>query len=166
MLLADGQTLLMQVVSGPLLEFSRGVLRECFSSVTQKHVQTFSFDRQAVATEGMHDLLVSAKLTGGVVITSPSSVKSFMLKFTELMHSLDRFKSLQAESDHIVDTDGSWIASMTRLLGIPPRKPKVYDANMLRQLRSEANTMCRIFLMFRDGVVRSKMAAHGTLRLD
>ena len=76
-----------------------------------------------------------------------------MLKFTELMHSLDRFKSLQAESDHIVDTDGSWIASMTRLLGIPPRKPKVYDANMLRQLRSEANTMCRICLMFRDGVV-------------
>lgn len=152
-LLADGRQLLMQVVPGPLLEFSRGILRECFSSVTQKHVHTFSFDRQAIATEGMHDLLLSAKVTGGVVITSPSAIKSFMLKFTELMHNLDRFKSLQAESDHIVDTDESWYASMTRLLGIPPRKPKVFDANALRQLRSEANIMCRMFEMFREGVV-------------
>lgn len=45
MLLADSNTLMVEVVPNPLLDFSAGVLRERFSSVIRKPVFTFTYDR-------------------------------------------------------------------------------------------------------------------------
>lgn len=45
MLLADSNTLIMEVVPPALLDFSAGVLREKFGSAVRKPVFTFTFDR-------------------------------------------------------------------------------------------------------------------------
>ena len=45
LMLADGASLVAQVVPAALLEFSRTCLRERFSTVLTKSVYTFHFDR-------------------------------------------------------------------------------------------------------------------------
>ena len=92
MMLASSESLIMQVVPAALLEQSRGVLRKLFSSVIQKPVVTFTFDRASKDTETPGLLLQllkklqRARATRSVVIATPESVKSCMLKYVDLLH--------------------------------------------------------------------------------
>src|SRR5690606_25251678 len=91
LLLADGQSLVMQAVPSALLEFSRSIMYERFSSpIIQKPVFTFSFDRFQNVTEQTYRRLVAAKQSKAVVVTTPTSIKAFMLKFVELLHIIDK----------------------------------------------------------------------------
>jgi hypothetical protein len=38
----------------------------------------------------MHRRLLTARDTGAVVVTTPTAVKAFMLKFVEILHVLDK----------------------------------------------------------------------------
>lgn len=80
----------MQVVPPALLEFSRSVMRQRFSSILSKPVYTFSFDRFTAASPEMLAKMVQARQLSAVMITSPSSLKSFMLKFIEVVHMLEQ----------------------------------------------------------------------------
>jgi hypothetical protein len=85
------------VVPPALLDFSAGVLRERFSAGIRKPVFTFSFDRYNTVTPALLVKLQTARNLRAVVVSTPSSVKSFMLKFLEICHNLSRHKNLQLE---------------------------------------------------------------------
>ena len=59
--LGDGERLVTQVVPGPLLEFSRSVMRQRFSTILQKPVYTFTFDRFTAASPELLSKLLQAR---------------------------------------------------------------------------------------------------------
>ena len=83
LLLADGEHLVTQVVPSALLEFSRSVLRSTFSSIMPKRVYTFAFERSSAIDGVLYKKLENARKHAAVVVTTPSSVKSLLLKFIE-----------------------------------------------------------------------------------
>jgi hypothetical protein len=70
-------------------------MRSTFSSLILKPVYTFLFDRSDQATMELYAKLVKAREMNAVVVTNPTSVKSFVLKFIEVLHfmELNKFKS-------------------------------------------------------------------------
>ncbi len=80
LMLGDGSSLIMQVVPPALLEFSRSVMRSTFSSIMHKRIFTLSFDRSTEIDVSLLKKLVHAKRDRGVVICTPTTVKSIMLK--------------------------------------------------------------------------------------
>jgi len=119
MLLASSSSMIIEVVPAALLDFSAGVLRERFCSAIVKPVFTFTFDRYEKVSEHLLCKLQTARFLRAVVVSTPSSVKSFMLKFLELSHILNRQKNLTEEKKEIKSAQKRTIASM---LGIR-RKP-------------------------------------------
>jgi hypothetical protein len=93
LLLGDGKNVSMLLVPPALLEMSRGVLREGFGSLMYKPVFTFAFNRGDPGTDclkGVEKLLERLKTAqdlGGVVCSDPSSVKSFFLKYIDMLHN-------------------------------------------------------------------------------
>lgn len=85
LMLADGQSLVMSVVPKALLEMSRNVMRSTFSSIVQKRVYTLVFDRGSDVPPALFDKLDSARRESGVVIATPTTLKSIQLKFLELL---------------------------------------------------------------------------------
>lgn len=115
LLLGDGQSLVTQgwpffpwgllslflpapVVPRALLEFSRYMMRERFCSLVRKPVFTFKFDRFRTVTRSLLFKLATAKETRAVVVTTPTDIKAFMLKFIEMMHVRDQTKGLWPQS--------------------------------------------------------------------
>jgi hypothetical protein len=92
LMLADGKSLVTQVVPHALLEFSRGVMREKFAAVVRKPVFTFSFSRGTRITRDLYLKLCKARDSKAVICATPTSVKSFMLKFVEMMKILEEKK--------------------------------------------------------------------------
>jgi hypothetical protein len=92
LMLADGKSLVTQVVPHALLDFSRGVMREKFAAVVRKPVFTFHFDRGTPITKDLYLKLCKARDSRAVICATPTSMKSFMLKFTEMMKSLEEAK--------------------------------------------------------------------------
>ena len=75
--LADGSTLVLLCVPGPLLEMSRAATRAAFSSVYRRPVYTFTYDRLAshsTATK-LGAKLDRAAAAGAVVVCSPTAIK-------------------------------------------------------------------------------------------
>ncbi len=72
------------MVPTALLEMSRSVMRERFSSLVTKPVYTFVFERQTPVTEELYQKLLKARETRAVVVSHPTAVKSFVLKFVEV----------------------------------------------------------------------------------
>ena len=92
LMLADGKSLVTQVVPHALLDFSRGVMREKFAAVVRKPVFTFQFDRGTAITRDLYLKLCKARDSKAVICATPTSVKSFMLKFVEMMKILEEKK--------------------------------------------------------------------------
>ena len=89
LIFADGQRSVTQVVPGSLLEMSRSVMRAAFSAVMKKSVYTFSFNRRTKTTPVLYDKLVRARQKRAVVCSTPTAVKSFVIKLVEMLHNLD-----------------------------------------------------------------------------
>lgn len=92
LMLADGKSLVTQVVPHALLEFSRGVMREKFAAVVRKPVFTFHFSRSSPITRELYLKLCKARDSKAVICATPTSVKSFFLKFVEMMRHLEEQK--------------------------------------------------------------------------
>ena len=90
LMMADGECLVVQVVPFALLAMSRSVVREKFSAVIRKSVYTFRFDRYTTPSRALVKKLERARNTKSIVCAPPTAIKSFMLKFIELMHLLDQ----------------------------------------------------------------------------
>eukprot|EP00941_MAST-03F_sp_MAST-3F-sp1_P005039 g5039.t1 len=87
LILSDGKRLVMQVVPRALLEFSRNATRTAFSGVLRKSVYTFKFDRFTAPRRTFLQKLIKAKAARGVVISDPTSIKAFALKFIECINT-------------------------------------------------------------------------------
>jgi hypothetical protein len=115
----------VQVVPGSLLEMTRGIMRSTFSSLIFKPVYTFLFDRSDQATSELLSKIEEAKKMNAVVVTNPTSIKSFVLKYIEILHlmelskfktagsgagmKLDQFKELQDSIEaKLVGVQGHW----------------------------------------------------------
>ena len=89
LLLADGKSLVTQCVPAALLEFSRATLRERFSAIIRKPIYTFSFDRFKTVTPALLRKITRARNTRAIMVSTPTAIKSFMLKYVELLHLID-----------------------------------------------------------------------------
>lgn len=116
MILTNCKTLVFEVVPPALLEFSAGVLRERFSSNVRKPVFTFGFERYFDVTPMLLAKLETARSLRAVIVASPSSIKSFMLKFLEICHNLSRQKAYLSEEEEKKATSISY--NIRRLLGL------------------------------------------------
>ncbi len=83
-----------QVVPRALLDFSRYIMRERFSALIRKAVYTFQFDRFQSVTQELYRKLVKARNSRAIVVTTPTDVKAFFLKYAEIVHAIDRAHSL------------------------------------------------------------------------
>eukprot|EP00955_Chlamydomonas_euryale_P058801 357215-Chlamydomonas_euryale.AAC.1 len=66
------------------------VMRERFSSLVTKPVYTFEFERTSSVDQQLLSKLRQAVNGRAVVVSHPTAVKSFVLKFVELMDTLER----------------------------------------------------------------------------
>lgn len=87
-MLADGKAFVGQVVPAALLEFTRSVLRKTFSTVFHKRIYTLFFDRSTEVTTDLCDKLEEAVRKRAVVISTPTCMKSIMLKYFEALDIL------------------------------------------------------------------------------
>lgn len=141
LLLADGDTLVTQVMPTALLEQTRHIMRSRFAAIITKRVFTLEFDRgceDAVdIAKAVFDKLDEARRSRSVVVASPDAVKSLFLKFVEHMHSLES-----------VDPDVLRPTSSLR------QNREIVNLRDTMQARSDmADSMVPIFDMWRDGVL-------------
>ena len=83
LLLADGKRQPIVMLPDPLLEAGRDIVRTTFSNVIAKRVYTLLCTRANVADPRFLTKLQSAMHNRGVIMTTPGSIKSIMLKFLE-----------------------------------------------------------------------------------
>ncbi|KNC47257.1 uncharacterized protein AMSG_03687 [Thecamonas trahens ATCC 50062] len=94
LILANGSSLVTQVVPGALLDMSRNVLRTAFSNVMPKRIYTLAFDRSSPSSNSIDAVralaakLRRARAQRALVVTTPEAVKSLMLKYVDLLQSV------------------------------------------------------------------------------
>ena len=89
LMLADGKRLVVQAQPAALLEFSRSILRSSFSSLMYKKIYTLTMERSSVVDDALFNKLVNARDSSGIVISTPTALKSIQLKYIELLNLLD-----------------------------------------------------------------------------
>ena len=159
LLLGDGEHLVLQVVPRALFEFSCGVLRKCFSAVLQKQVYTFRYDRFRPPSEALFEKLQKACKTRAVVVTTPTALKSFTLKFVETCHIMQELRAEQEAKQRAKDDMGaarrvgfSLLSLLGRLAG-RARAEADTTAGALAALSKQASLCARIFGLFRAGTL-------------
>ena len=100
LMLANGRALVTVVMPRALLDMSRGVLRTAFANVLDKKVYTLNFDRSSdlaanpAALQALYEKLDTARTGRGVVVTTPETCKSLMLKYLDLLQSVEAAPTL------------------------------------------------------------------------
>ena len=92
LMLADARSLVTQVVPNALHTMSRNVMWAAFCNVIVKPVFTLNFDRSWPNDPRLYSALFAkmllARQSGGIVVTTPSAVKSVVNKYVELLNSV------------------------------------------------------------------------------
>eukprot|EP00760_Papus_ankaliazontas_P024689 PhM_4_TR2411/c0_g2_i1/m.74313 len=135
LMLADGQNLVVQVVPPALLDFSRSVLRSTFSCLLTKQIFSFVCDRSGDIDSEVLSKFQHAQQSRGIVVTTPSTLKSVFLKYIETLHMLEnpgfsKTLELQKQSEEL-----------TKLLRLWKKAVLVMDEvdMLLHPLKSELN---------------------------
>ena len=93
LILANGESLVSQVMPTALLEQTRNIMRSRFSTIITKRVYTFEFsrgiDENLEFIDDMLSKLETARKHGSVVCAPPEAIKALLLKFVEYSHSLE-----------------------------------------------------------------------------
>jgi Ca2+-binding EF-hand superfamily protein len=148
LMLGDSETLFMCVVPPSLLSFAHSVFRSSFASVVQKPVYTFQFERAAEATPQLVNRMQRARASNAVVVSTPTSVKSFMLKFIELQTALCEMSD-DSRQELARSAATPLLGSLMRLI---KRAPAEKRSDAIRQGLVQQLLACRSILsMFRDG---------------
>jgi hypothetical protein len=88
LILADGKSLVLSVVPKALVEMSRTRMRETFASIMVKRIYTLEFDRSTAVRAAMRRGLENATSNRGIVIATPTTLKSVMLSYIEILQHL------------------------------------------------------------------------------
>ena len=147
LILGDGERLVTQVVPHALLEFSRQIMRERFSAVIRKPVYTLQFDRYTNVTEGLVHKFKQAAAQRAVVCAQPTAAKSLVLKFLEMLHSVDLHKN--------ASTAGAPVR--IRLFWQKADKaegPQVtLSSEQLEQYKTQSQCLADLFSLFKRGAL-------------
>ena len=154
MLLANSSTLMLEVVPPALLDFSAGVLRERFSAAIRKPVFTFTFDRYTKVTPQLLSKLKTARNLRAIVVSSPSSIKSFMLKFIEICHNLSRQRHLAVEKTErkVIKKPKSLVKRLMGILALDESNLEGMTPLELASSHSQAILADKIFEIFRTSI--------------
>jgi hypothetical protein len=137
LMLADNKHLVLQAVPRALLDFSRSIMRSRFCSpITPKTVFTFNFDRFMVIDEKLYDKVTGAIASGAIIVSTPTAIKSFTLKFVELLHILDQGTTGKSRTDQAI----SWLQRLFK-----PKK----KTESLEPYRRQAVVAYKILRLFR-----------------
>ena len=98
LMLADGNSLVLSVVPRALLEMSRRRMRETFSAIMSKRIYTLKFERSTTPSEGMVRSLENAVRNRGIVVATPTTIKSVMLCFVETLGHIESAERAAASS--------------------------------------------------------------------
>ena len=153
LILGNNQTLVMQVVPPALLEFSRSVMRQRFSSILQKPVYTFNFDRFTVASPELLSKIMQARSLSAVMISSPTSIKSFMLKFIEVVHQLELAATITDEDDYMRGVNANPLNRMRRLKRTASETAVMRGATALPHLSAQARVAVNIVKQLQTSVL-------------
>ena len=140
-----------QVVPRALLDFSRSVMREKFSAIVQKPIFTFNFDRAVVVQRDLHSKLVIAKDTRAIICTTPGAIKSFFLKFVELLHMLDESRR-EPEEEEPYFVSG-FAARILQRLGLQKATQRKYTPELVASLGQQAGITVEILGVFQQGAL-------------
>ena len=100
LLLADGKRLPIVLLPEALLEAGRGIVRSTFNTtLIQKQVYTLVCSRAMRSGPKYVTMLDNAKKGKGVIMTTPSSMKSVILKFIDTMVKLRADEKLRADPE-------------------------------------------------------------------
>lgn len=98
LIVADGKSLVLSVVPKALIEMSRTRMRETFAAIMVKRVYTLEFDRSTKITSSMRRSLENAAVNRGIVVATPTTLKSIMLSYIEVLQTI---KELQTKGGGI-----------------------------------------------------------------
>ena len=106
LMLADGKRLVVQCCPPALLEFSRSIQRSTFSSIMYKRIFTLQMERSSKIEPKLFNKLSNALHTSGIVISTPTAIKSIQLKYIELLAAIEdstrpRHPSMEAEAKEL-----------------------------------------------------------------
>ena len=118
LMLADGHSLLLSVVPKALLEMSRTQMRETFANIIPKRVYTFKFERSTEVTAGMRLTLENAARNRGIVVTTPTSLKSVMLVYIETLRNLNEASVGGSGRPSTRESVTAWTRQAKELAGI------------------------------------------------
>lgn len=152
MLSASKTTLVFEVVPPALLYFSASVLRERFSAAIRKPVFTFSFDRYSIVTPELLYKLRTARNLRAVVVASPTSIKSFMLKFIEVCHNLNRQKNIVQEKKEAGLNRRFSIRTLLGLGNARTQSSGELNPEEIKSARVQADICEQIFSIFRSSI--------------
>ena len=82
LILADGKSLVLSVVPKALVEMSRTRMRETFAAIMVKRIYTLDFDRSKTVRPAMRRSLENAAKNRGVVVATPTTIKTSHLNFS------------------------------------------------------------------------------------
>ena len=135
LILADSRSLVLSVVPKALLEMSRTQMRETFANIITKRISTFNFDRSTVPHEGMRLNLENAVRNRGVVVATPTSIKSIMLVYVETLRNLDE----------------CWRQNVAK--GTKSAASRPFNRERIEVLSKQAKELQGILRLFRQGVM-------------
>ena len=149
LMLADGRTLVMQIVPQPLLEMSRSVLRAKFSAVVRKPIYTLTFTRTQRVDESLVLKLQRARDSAAVVVAGPTASKSIVLKLMLDVHALDQSNIVAAELKR------DWATKFGNMLGFDSAPPdgRVLDEAQHDIVRKEIGCCVRVLEMMKSGAL-------------
>jgi hypothetical protein len=94
LIVADGKSLVLSVVPKALVEMSRTRMRETFAAIMVKRIYTLDFDRSTTVTPSMRRSLENAAANRGVVVATPTTLKSIMLSYVECLQQIREAKAV------------------------------------------------------------------------
>ena len=94
LIVADGKSLVLSVVPKALVEMSRTRMRETFAAIMVKRIYTLDFDRSTTVTPSMRRSLENAAANRGVVVATPTTLKSIMLSYIETLQQIREAKEV------------------------------------------------------------------------
>jgi len=141
LMLADGHSLVMSVVPKALLEMSRTRMRETFATIMQKRIYTLQFDRSTAVHPSMRRGLENAVRNRGIVVATPTTVKSIMLAYVETLEKISRAKDEGVTLKQMAIATG----------GKPARGEKSPGSALTLALDEQAEELQKILELFRNG---------------
>ena len=150
LLLGDGTKLVAQVVPRALFDFSCTVMRSRFSAILQKQVYTFAYDRFKPPDESLLRKLKKAKSSRGIVIATPTTLKSFALKFVETCNAIQETKRAINDNDKEPRT-----FSLLALVGKKTEQQLEEESlqTVLASLQKQARLCCQILTLLKEGTL-------------